>query len=343
MKILRKMKKVAAQNKRVFEYIKWTNKHLDMETCLISQTDNLPQFDKEFLEISKKVCFIPEYFNKHTELKINSKMEALVYQLGEGVVNLLNYFYYYGQKVILLKNKSLRTQLENTKIKNISFNDIEIPHKFFYISLEKEIGDFLLDGMFFQNKKEAIELYLLVSDKTVWQTEVELVNIPLNKNMDIHKSINESIEGLKEAGADKGFNEKHQSVELLTRYAVEMAMNIIILLNTIRTNDDIDCYIEENNKLFDTKIKKVNGKLAGKISDSNYYYTIKNNSNKNQEIEEENKNTRGQNKTLFYVSGHYRKQPVGPLDNRTIKIIWIEPYIKGRGFKSKDKLSITVI
>ncbi len=260
-----------------------------------------------------------------------------------------------GQRVVSIKNKELFEQFENTSIKNLNFQDLQIFLDSFYLSIEKTICGVYVDGMFFENEKDCFNITLLLKRQGDKSNEV-LIGA-LYKHNDIETAIKVSIDELgfhcgskllecedaqlREVLKRRFEKESFEDAEIL-KYTYKLLVNVLMFFGTVKTKEYPFYEIKEEDKRVPVSSSSKKDKYsASKVANSNYYYYLSSNSKQNHEFKL-SENHRKINK-MFVVTGHYRKQPIGIRENPEHKIIWIEPFLKGISGAIDNKLRTTII
>lgn len=311
--------------------------------------------------ISKQLMNKLNSMNNSEHLKDAARHKANV------IFNKLFAFYKYGQKIISFKNEAIKQQMENTRVDKLCFKDFKVPLELSYLSIESKIktdfipheqdirnmdiniSDIYIDGCFIVEYKNSIEFTVLFNR---FGMEMDFLRVLLSKEDNVETAIQKALDSFdkfdkQQADKMKSNNlfkdEKRSEASQILNYSLRIAVNTILFFNAVDESDTTIMSIEKiDNTIAKDKNSKKNTKYSKKASFANYNYILSNKSDKNQKLNNEINSKRKIDKQ-FYVSGHYRKQPIGDKNNPEYKIIWIEPYIKGLDYKIEDKAKITII
>lgn len=386
MRILKKIKRAIYESEELLHALKngivLDVKNKPSKNMDLIQTDkkiyfpfkkSKENYSRQLFEVAFEISFNDELKRFSDEQKMVIYPELI--KSGNEMMQFFHDFMHNDQRVVKFANTALKEQLENTDIKDLMFDDLPLFYDSFYISIEKnfeiEEDKIYVDGIMVTNFKDSLKICAPVleyhneyKDKYGDVTALNFYTVSIIKGDNIESSIKEAINKcfqtnedgfnmLKESSflddIDKKKDQLNNNDSMIMNYISKMAINTIFFHNAAKSKKNSLFTVEsKDERLKDSfplhKTNKAVKKFSKKISDANYYYILKNSSQQNISIEESQK--RGPIKKQFYVSGHYRKQPIGKRDQeeRQNKIIWIQSYIKGTGFtKSPDKIKIDVI
>lgn len=323
---------------------------------------------RDYMESLFSVAFKMVFNKDHNDFDDLRKMNIAesIIETGSQMMQFFHDFIQNDQRVVRFSNDALREQLENTELKDLKFTDLPMFFNVFYISVEKTVegpeDGYYIDGIMVTNFKDSIKVCapIIESNKEYGISSLNFYTVSITKGDKIETSIKEAIskcinlneegfEKFPEMRNDESMMNKKESNDtmdkIIMNYISKMAINTIFFYNAAKTNKDSLFEISANDERFKEtfpvhKTNKAAKKFSKKVSDANFYYILKNNSEKNRNIEGMSK--RGPIGKQFYVTGHYRHQPFGPKntegdEERKTRLVWIETYLKGTGLKESDK------
>lgn len=362
MKQLLKIKKEIFSSKKAFAFFdnfSMYDKNGNIVNGFNKVTVEEKYYDYSIIEKDKEVIysFVYSLLNKDiqeelkvlTDYKLKESFFMDFFKKTSEIFLCLFYFYKESQKIIAYKNEAIKYQIQNTDVSKIEFKNFNIPLDFFYLSIEDNIGKYYIDGVFVENLVDALELTILFmgEDSLCKYIKVDLfkkgfVTDSIEKSLKILNSQNETI--FDNGDLEKKLEEEYKD-KIIVNHVVKIVVNTMIFFDTFHRTNNLLYFVEEKDETISIKnLKTEKGikKKSKKYSESNYYFYLGSNSNKNKDINDSIKKGKKIEKQ-FLVTGHYRKQPVGERDSSKFKVIWIEPYLKGRNYKMDNKIHTTVI
>lgn len=363
MKILKNLKKTIFEDETIRKSIMHDAMYIDE---VLFNEDNylksLPSFKSltihnNFNE-AHLLKIVTSYLNKYSITQNHEEFIQHNMERCNAIFTSMFMFYRYNQKILKLNNKALQLQLENTVINDIDFKDINVPFPSFYVSIQKNMNfvvtlgkesEVYIDGAFILNTKDLLIIDVIYENKIKhngsYVGHLDNLHFELKNGGSINESIEKFVNGEKAAVNIQGSTFADNLISSISKYSLSQTLKTIIFFNIARNNRE-DLLIEEENKSIKLNKKNSNKAMLKKYPECNYTYILKNKSNKNEDINNNIKNTSGEskkNKVKIFVKGHYRKQPYGSKDNTLYKIIWIEPFLKGMQYEPSNKLNINVL
>lgn len=320
----------------------------DIIDTRLSVHENLEKLRKDavrFKDITRQLFELAE-IEVHTE-RFDLNSVDLINQL-EYFLSLFFYASHFTNsgKISIELDGYLSRQLTNTKLDNIKFSDIVFPFNSFYfrpgnINLQFEDFDLGIHGIYVAKSDTLFEmtaisdiksLGFLRMDFPISDTDAMLTEL-VSKHSIIHCNTHEELKRYAGHPDEDEMLKKATGINFDLTSISHLVFSSLLYLNTFWAQKE---RVEEKfeYKKLTKNIKKNNNnrnpkKLAVKLANAENLIYLKLKESETTSIKSQNQGRVLRNLTL--VRGHWRKQPVGPREEKKHKIIWIQPFWKGEG------------